>query len=220
MLEFDYDNYFDMDYLVQFITIAFIHFLALVSPGPDFAMIARNSLIYSKRTGVYSAMGLALGMMIHIIYSIVGIGYIISRSILLFSAIKLAGAAYLIYIGAKAFRRNGSSGVEKELLSQKDIGKFSAIKMGFLTNILNPKVTIFFLSLFTQFIDPGTPFAVEILYGAEMVAMTFLWFSFVALMLSRKKIKERFSLMKDRIEKVFGAVLILLGIKVALSNSK
>lgn len=209
-----------MQYLSEFIMIATIHFLALVSPGPDFAMIARNSFLYSKRIGIYSAVGLSLGMMAHISYTILGIGFLIAKSILLFSVIKFIGALYLIYIGVKAFRRSPDAALCEAKSEKRNIGDIDAIKMGFFTNILNPKVTLFFLSLFTQFIDPKTPLTVEIIYAAEMVMMTFLWFSFVAITLSRKEIKEKFSSMKDGIEKIFGAVLILLGIRVALSNSK
>lgn len=209
-----------MDYLIQFITIASIHFLALVSPGPDFAMIARNSFVYSKKTGIYSALGLSLGIVVHISYSLVGIGLVISKSIILFSTIKFIGAAYLIFIGYKSL--NSKQGLisgagEKRV---EDVNAFSAVKMGFLTNILNPKVTLFFLSLFTQFIDPNTPFAIEVIYATEMTIATFIWFSFVAIMLSKKEIKEKFSSMRSGIDKAFGAVLILLGIKVALSDAK
>jgi len=209
-----------MQYLSEFIAIASIHFLALISPGPDFAMIARNSFIYSKKIGIYSALGLALGIVIHISYSLLGIGFIISRSILLFSAIKLIGALYLIHIGIKSFRSKSGMIIEKEEIAKKEIDRISAIRMGFFTNILNPKVTLFFLSLFTQFIDPNTPFAIEAIYAGEMIIMTFFWFSFVAIMLSKKTVKERFSSMRGSIEKVFGAVLILLGIKIALSDPK
>ncbi len=209
-----------MPYLFEFITIATIHLLAVMSPGPDFAMIVRNSFLYSKKIGIYSAAGLALGIVVHITYSLVGIGLIISKSVVLFSAIKFVGAAYLIFIGIKSLR-SGSSGAEIPSGQKKyDLGKFDALKMGFLTNILNPKATLFFLSLFTQFIDPNTPFIIQLVYGAEMSVMTFIWFSLVATILSKKKIKERFSAVRHHFERVFGAVLILLGIKVALSNSK
>ena len=77
-----------MEYLSIFLTVALAHLLAVISPGPDFVMITRNSLIYSRRTGVYSALGLGLGILVHVFYSLVGIGFIISKSIILFSIIK------------------------------------------------------------------------------------------------------------------------------------
>lgn len=191
-----------------------------MSPGPDFAMVSRNSLVYSRKTGIYSAIGLGLGILVHVTYSLVGIGLIISKSIVLFSAIKLLGAGYLIYIGYKSLKSKPHNLKKEQLSEQKDMDKFAAIKMGFLTNALNPKVTLFFLSLFTQVIDPKTPFAVQLLYGLEMSMMTFAWFALVASVLSHQAIKTKFSALHHHIEKVFGVILIALGIKIALSSSK
>lgn len=209
-----------MQYLAEFITVAVIHLLAVMSPGPDFAMVSRNSLIYSRKIGIYSAVGLALGILVHVTYSLVGIGLIISKSIVLFSTIKLLGAGYLIYIGYKSLKSKPHNLKNEQLSEQKDMDKFAAIKMGFLTNALNPKATLFFLSLFTQVIDPKTPFIVQLLYGIEMSIMTFAWFALLASVLSHHMIKAKFAAMHHKIEKVFGIILIALGIKIALSSSK
>ena len=213
-------NFYFMLYLAEFITIATIHLLAMMSPGPDFAMITRNSLIYSKKTGIYSSIGLAIGILLHILYSLIGIGFIISKSIVLFSVIKFLGAAYLIYIGYKSLRAKPNETNFERSKKNIDLKRNEAIKMGFLTNALNPKVTLFFLSLFTQIINPETPLIIQFLYGMEMSFMTFVWFSSVATILSYKTIKSKFSLFQHYFEKVFGVILIALGIKVAMSNSK
>lgn len=209
-----------MPYLTEFITIAVIHLLAVMSPGPDFAMIMRNSLVYSKKVGLYSAVGLALGIMIHVAYSLIGIGLIISQSVVLFSIIKFLGAGYLIFIGWRSLRAKPKQINLTSENKKPDLKKLAAVKMGFLTNILNPKATSFFLSLFTQVINPETPAAIKMLYGAEMSLMTFVWFALVAIALSQKAIKAKFSAVQHHFEKVFGVILIALGIKVALSNSK
>jgi len=93
-----------MPYLSEFITVAIIHLLAVMSPGPDFVMIMRNSLLYSRKTGIYSAIGLGAGIAVHVTYSLIGIGFIISKSVLLFSIIKLLGAGYLVYVGYKSLK--------------------------------------------------------------------------------------------------------------------
>src|SRR3989338_2489374 len=128
-----------MSFLPEFLTVAVIHLLAVMSPGPDFVLISRNSLIYSRKVGVYSAVGLGLGILVHVTYSLIGIGLIISKSIVLFSILKYAGAAYLIYIGYKCVRAKPLEQAETELPKQADLGKLAAIRMGFLTNVLNPK---------------------------------------------------------------------------------
>ena len=92
------------NYLPEFFAIALLHLLAVMSPGPDFVLMSKNSLVYSRKTGVATSLGLALGIVVHIIYSLVGIGLIISKSIILFSTIKILGAGYLIYIGLKSLK--------------------------------------------------------------------------------------------------------------------
>src|SRR3989344_2739030 len=143
-----------MPYLAEFLTVAFIHLLAVMSPGPDFVMITRSSLIYSRKAGIYSALGLGLGILVHIAYSLVGIGLIISKSLVLFSFIKFVGAGYLIYVGYKSLKAKSVNLSSQKLKPQKEISPISAVKLGFITNVTNPKATLFFLSLFTQVINP------------------------------------------------------------------
>src|ERR1035437_4095521 len=166
-----------MQYLSIFLTVAIIHFLAVVSPGPDFLMITRNSLVYSKRTGIYSAIGLGLGILVHVTYGLIGIGFIISQSIVLFSIIKLLGAGYLIYIGYKSLTSKSSHQTVDNTSSKKDLDRLSAIRVGFITNVTNPKATLFFLSLFTVVIKPNMPLFLKTIMGAEMALVTFAWFA-------------------------------------------
>lgn len=207
----------------ELLLIAGIHLLAVISPGPDFAMVLRNSILYSRRVGILAAVGLACGIMLHITYSLLGVGLIISQSIVLFNLLKLLGAAYLIYVGFKSLLSKKEP--VNEVLNTKEpklkhISDFQAIKMGFLTNALNPKATLFFLALFTQVINPLTPIGIKLIYGAEMTFATFAWFAFVALILTHRHVNKVFVKVRFQLEKVFGAVLIALGIKVALGASK
>lgn len=207
--------------LSQLFLVAGIHLLAVMSPGPDFAMVMRNSLVYSRRTGVLAALGLSLGIALHVTYSLLGIGLLISRSILLFNAIKWIGALYLIFIGARSLISRRPKD-DKQLLSaeKQDLTTGQALRMGFLTNALNPKATLFFLALFTTVVSPSTPIAYKLVYGVEMVIATFAWFAFVAVILSHSKINSLFARVKHRIEKVFGVVLIAFGLKVALGSHR
>jgi len=209
-----------MNFLPEFLTVVVVHLLAVMSPGPDFILISRNSLIYSRNVGLYSAIGLGFGILVHVTYSLVGIGFIISKSILLFSILKFLGAGYLIYIGYKCLKTMPHEQQKAILEKKNDLGKFAAIRMGFLTNVLNPKATLFFFALFTQVISPNTPKFIQIFYGLEMSLMTFAWFAFVAIILSHNFLRTRFSSIQHYLERTFGVILIALGIKVALSSSK
>ncbi len=209
-----------MLYLPEFLTVVTIHLLAVVSPGPDFIMTVRNTLIYSRKTGIYSALGLGLGIGIHVTYSLLGIGFLISKSIFLFTIIKFIGAGYLFYIGYKSLTAKASHIQVNQEDKKKDIGKFEAMKIGFITNVTNPKATLFFLALFTQVIHPTTPYLIQILYGLEMMIATTLWFTFVSVLFSHHMVKKGFERVGNGAEKVMGAILIALGIKLALSSSK
>ncbi len=208
--------------LTQFLTVALVHILAAMSPGPDFAIVTRNSLVYSRKVGVYTALGIALGLLVHIAYSLLGIGFLITQSILVFNIIKYIGAGYLLYIGYKALLSKPVAEAEEKVASQKatDISAWSAIKIGFLTNALNPKATMFFLAVFTQVIDPATPMWVQLVYGLEMIVATFAWFSIVAYLFSNYLLKQKLLKVRHRIDHVMGVVLIALGIKVALTGNK
>ena len=201
----------------QILTITLIQLVAIMSPGPDFAIICRNSLIYSRRTGIYSALGISLGILVHVTYTLVGIGLIISKSVILFSTIKLLGAAYLIYIGYKSLKAKPIRENSKEK-SKQDLTRLQAIKIGFVTNILNPKVTLFFFSLFTQVISPTTPASLRALYGLQMFVFTLSWFTLLAITISHPIVKNQFLSMSHYLEKTMGVILIGLGIKVALED--
>lgn len=205
----------------ELLIVASVHLLAVMSPGPDFAMVMRNSLVYSRRTGILAAAGLALGILLHVSYSLLGIGLIISQSILLFNTIRLLGAAYLIYIGIKSLFAKKQLAKEQEFSqAEKDLSTWQAIRLGFLTNALNPKATLFFLALFTQVISPQTGLPIKMLYGLEMSVATFAWFGLVATLLTHRHVNRAFSGIKHHVERVFGAVLIALGLKVALGSHK
>jgi len=206
-------------YIQELLVVASIHLLALMSPGPDLIMVLRNTLMYSRKTGIWSALGLACGIVVHVTYCLFGIAVIISKSIIIFSIIKYAGSAYLIYIGIQTLRsRPKESDVQKIKEVEEDLFWLKAIRLGFLTNVANPKATLFFLAFFTQIISPETPLYIQAGYGAMMVVMTFLWFSFVTFALSIPIIKKRFDAMRVWVNYTFGVLLVGIGIKVALSD--
>jgi RhtB (resistance to homoserine/threonine) family protein len=209
-----------MEYLPEFLTVATIHLLAVMSPGPDFILVTRNSLMYSRRTGIYTAIGLGFGILLHVTYSLVGIGLIISQSILLFAIIKFIGAGYLLYIGYKSLTAKASHVTVSGEKRDRDIDTLSAIKMGFICNATNPKATIFFLSIFTQVINPHTPLFVQLLYCIEMTVVTSAWFMLIATVFSHGYLRQKVAGVQQYTERFMGAILMLLGIRLALTSAK
>ncbi|PCI30339.1 hypothetical protein COB55_00015 [Candidatus Wolfebacteria bacterium] len=209
------------NYIIEFAALAGAHLLAVMSPGPDFAIVLRSSLSHSRTEGIWTSVGLGLGILVHVAYSIIGIGLIIQQSVALFNIIKWVGAAYLIYIGCKSLRAKRSMKKDIEIKIGRHaptVNVLKAIRSGFLTNILNPKTTLFFLALFSIGISPTTPVSIKIIYGAEMSIVTFLWFSFVALTLTQPAVRIRFMGIKHIVERFTGVVLIALGLKIAVSK--
>ena len=212
-------------YFVQWLALIAVFSVALISPGPDFVMAVRNSIIYSKRAGIFTAVGFGLGVLVHVTYTIFGISAVIAKSIFLFNIIKWAGAAYLVYIGFQALRSHGMGqrvvdNATAETEPSASLSDFGAICSGFLTNLLNPKAALFFLAIFSQIINPSTPFAWQAMYGLTCALMVVLWFSLVSLVLNQRVVRDVFLRATKWIDRVCGALLITLGLKVALTSAR
>jgi RhtB (resistance to homoserine/threonine) family protein len=207
-----------MNNLSLIATVTLVHLLAVISPGPDFLITVRNSLAYSRKTGIWTAVGIGLGITVHIFYSVAGLAFVISQSILIFNFIKLLGAGYLIYIGVKSFRATGASLEIKNGEARPDIPALQGLKIGFLTNALNPKATVFFLSLFTLVISPHSPPPLLITVSIIMIINTMAWFALVAIFLTQQRIRGIFERFQGAFHKIFGGLLIALGIKIAVTE--
>ena len=208
-----------MEYLSEWLTLVFVFSFALIAPGPDFVMAVRNSVIFSRKAGLFTAFGFALGSCIHIFCAIMGIGILIAKSAALFTFIKFIGALYLLYIGVKALRSKGyKQPLDNGCSTKQSISAFQALCSGFITNLLNPKAALFFLALFTQMLNPEMPLSVQFLFGATCVLMVWIWFSIVTLVLTHEKIQGLFLNISKWIDRICGALMIALGIKLALSK--
>ncbi len=206
-----------MQYLPEFATVALINFLAVLSPGPAFVLTTRNSLKYSRRTAFYTAVGLGLGILVHILNSLLGLGLLISQSDKLLNLIKYIGASYLIYLGYKSLTDKQHSAGGKICALHADLPTWTAIRMGFITNGANPKAVLFFLTIFTVIVSPTTPLFVKGLYGIEMALMEFTWFTILGAIISHRAIKQRIGKFQFVVERVMGIIFIIVAIKIALS---
>ncbi len=205
--------------MFAFLTVAFVHLLAVASPGPDFAIVVKQSVTQSRKIVLWTAFGVALGILVHVAYSLLGIGFIISQSIFLFTTIKLLGAAYLLFIGWKSLTAKKPHQNLSSLDAQHpQMSAWNAVKVGFLCNALNPKATLFFVALFTQVIAPTTPIALQLFYGLYMSVATFLWFSMLGSVMTMQIIRRHVDVFHQWAERMMGTVLIALGLKVAFAT--
>lgn len=204
---------------MEFMTVALVHLLAVASPGPDFAVVVRESVAQGRRAGSWTALGVGCGIFVHVAYSLLGIGLIVSQSIVLFNLFKWLAAAYLVYLGWRALRARPMS-LEAIDGTNAPVARsaWRAFVIGFVTNGLNPKATLFFLSLFTVVISPDTPLLVQAGYGLYLAGATALWFLLVAWLFSRGRVRADFARMGHWFDRLTGAVLIGLGARLALSE--
>lgn len=209
-------------YLGELASVMAVFSFAIVAPGADTAMVMRQSLVHGRRAGILTAFGVGTSLLFHLTYTILGLGLIVSQSLLLFSVIKWAGAAYLTYMGIMALRAPAptlpdaaDSGVAKAPMSDR-----RAFGLGFVTNALNPKPILFFLSLFSVLVSHETPALVKGAYGLVMASCLIIWFSAVSCFLTMPKIRTAFSRAGLWINRVTGAVFIAFGVRLALSRAE
>lgn len=205
-------------YLNEFLVVALVHLLAVISPGPDFAVVIRNSVSAGRQAGLMTALGVGSGIFLHVAYSLLGIGLIVSQSIWLFNLLKLLAAAYLLYIGIRALGSRPQPHGSDVPVAPVRMSARKAFSVGFITNGLNPKATLFFLSVFTLVISPQTPTLIQAGYGVYLALATTLWFCLVALLFSQAAVRRGFARMGHWFDRLMGAVLVGLGLHLALSE--
>ncbi len=206
------------EFFLNWLLLVGVFAVALASPGPDFVMAVRNSVLYSRRAGIMTAIGFGLGVAIHVAYCLGGLAIIIAKSVMLFTILKFIGAGYLFYVGYKALKSKGFEGEVDAENKQLVMSDYMALRSGFITNLFNPKATMFFLALFTQVMNPNVGFAIQFVYGVTCILMTTIWFSIVATVLTTPAIRQRFLRMSKWLDRVCGGIFIALGLKLAFAR--
>lgn len=207
-------------YWSEFFTIAIAHFFAVASPGPDFAVVTRQCVTGGTKVGIWTSFGLGVGILLHVTYCILGVGLLLSQSPLLFNIMKYLAAAYLLLLGVRSIK-NSSAIVEhskaKNLELRLDFRK--AFILGFLTNGLNPKATLFFLALFAVVVGPNTPITVQVIYGLYLAMATFVWFALLSNLFGMPSIRSRLLKAGNWFERGMGIILIFLALQIGLNSS-
>lgn len=215
-------------YWSEFLLVALAHLVAVASPGPDFAMVLRQSITYGRRPAIWTSVGIGTGIFLHVAYSLLGIGLLVRSSVLAFNILKWLGAIYLAWIGQKALRAKPFASAEtagRAAASTSDIRRTlpdrrAAFVTGFLTNALNPKATLFFVSLFSVVINPRTPVVIQSAYGVWMAAATMGWFTLVSLFFSQERVRATFLRCGHWFERTMGVILLALGVRLALATAR
>lgn len=205
----------------EFLSLIIVHFLAVIAPGPEVILVTKDSLSKGRRYAFWLSIGIGSGTLLHVTYSLLGIGLIISQSILLFSIIKTLGALYLIYLGflslkAKPVQLDNLTGTTT---NTTNFSIPQVLLKGFMTSALNPKATLFFFSIFTVLISPETPLPIKIGYGFWMATINALVLIGLSSLLTLEQVRQPIQKVGVWLERAMGILLTVLGLRLLLSTN-
>lgn len=194
--------------------------LLIILPGPDTGIVTKNTVIGGQRGGFMTMAGSCIGLAMHTIAAVAGLSAILVKSALAFTILKYLGAAYLCYLGVKTLMnmRAKKDQVDEEVLVVAKGNSY--FKQGFITNITNPKVAVFFLTFLPQFLAPGSePFWSFLIMGILYTVLTFMWFAFYVFLLDKIRNFMKRPSTQAVIEVLTAVVLIGFGLKLAFEKS-
>jgi RhtB (resistance to homoserine/threonine) family protein len=197
----------------QILVIVSVTSLVMVSPGPDMVLVLRNTLVSGRRAGLQTSMGILSGNLVHITYCVLGIGVLISQSIIAFTALKYAAAAYLVFLGIMTFRSGAKTLDARDVEGRRSTRAWFV--QGFFNNLLNPKGTLFYLGVFTTVITADTSASVMFLLVVIMMLVSTSFWMFFVYTLDRPAIREVIERSRQAVNRIFGGLLLLLGLRVA-----
>ena len=219
------------DYWLEFSKVALAHLLAVASPGPDFAIVLKQSLAHGRRPAIWTSLGVGTAILLHVTYSLLGLGLLLRGSEVWFNVAKYAGAAYIAWLGVQSLRARprdeeavGGALRPDSILSGHEApptaSTRSAFTAGFLTNALNPKCTLFFISLFVLIVSPHTPKLIQAGYGVYMSVATAAWFCVVSIVFTHIEVRSRFLRFGHWIDRALGVVFLGFAVSLAFASVK
>ncbi|WP_434638919.1 LysE family transporter [Klebsiella sp. I138] len=197
--------------------VAAIATLGILSPGPDFFMVIKNAARYKRLPAMMTALGIVGGVATHMSYCVAGLAVVITTTPWLFDILKYAGAAYLIWVGLQALFSRGHKSMDVTHIVQQEVATGKAFLQGYLCNLLNPKATLFFLSIFTQVLSTRSGFPEKLWYAGVILAVSVIWWPVLVVLIQSAPVRYGLAKAQKVIDKMLGGLLIAFGIKVALS---
>ncbi|MFC4854770.1 LysE family translocator [Actinophytocola glycyrrhizae] len=207
--------------VTQALGLAGVILLAAISPGPDFVIMLRSVLSGGRRAGMACAAGIASGVLAWAVVTSVGIAGLLAASSVAFTVVKLAGAAYLVLLGVQALmaaRRGGYEQTAAPEVEQARRSVFTAYRHGLLTNLFNPKVAVFFLALWPQFLPHDATVTDTVVLTAVAVLTSLVWFTVLANVVTALRRFLTASKVRRTIDAVMGTLLVGIGVRIALSQ--
>jgi len=212
----------DVNLLGIFVTVAIAHFLALLSPGPDFVLVVKSAIKNQGNNAIGVALGIASANAVYIGLCLIGVGSILAASVPVMITLKIIGGLFLIYLAVQALRARKSaySNVELADSASTTVSQSSFLQefmTGFMSGVLNPKNLLFYLSLFTVVLTPEIGFSFKLALGIWMTAVVFLWDLAIIFLLSTSTVRTKFTKAAYYIDKITGALLGVIGFAIVKS---
>jgi threonine/homoserine/homoserine lactone efflux protein len=201
--------------LAGFLAVALV---VVVTPGPDMALVLRNTLAGGRIAGLATSAGTCSGLVVHASAAALGLSALLLASSRAFTVVKLVGAGYLVFLGLRTFLRAGRR--EPDGADTGSVRLLTAYRQGVMTNVLNPKVALFFVSLLPQFVQEGDGFIWRVLLLAGLfIAMGLVWLTAYTFALHSVGRYLRRRSIRTAIERVTGAALVALGMRLAFDRA-
>ena len=190
---------------------------AIVAPGPDTLLVLSSTFASQRRGGVITALGVCSGYFVHIAAAILGLTAIVLASATLFTLVKFAGAGYLIYLGIRAWRSGGTLTLDEA----KQATSFDLFTRGFLGNVLNPKVILFFMALIPQFVNSSLGnVALQVsIFGAIDIGLSLVWYLSLVLLANRiRLVLTSRPKIVTWIDRTMGSLLFAIGVRLLFTK--
>ena len=200
-----------------FLTVVIFHLFAVVSPGPDFILVTRQAFRYGRKVAIWTSLGISIGILFHVSLSITGLSILLESQPKLIWYLKIIASLYIAYLGLVSLFSKETNFV-KEGLENKSSSFLKSFITGLLTNVLNPKALIFFITVFTIVITQETNLVIKTLLGVYMSVATFIWFVCVSLFLTHKVAMNLFHSAVPWIERITGILLLGISIQIILQQ--
>ncbi|GIU48069.1 LysE family translocator [Shewanella algidipiscicola] len=195
------------------LSLTLIHTVALASPGPDFALVVKLATQTQRKTALASALGLAVAITLHTLLSLTGISLIITSAENVYIAIQLIGASYLAWMGLGAIREAITHWQDRLQLQviptyHRELTMLQGFTQGLSTNLLNPKAMVFFITLFSTLISPTVNIETKVAVTLLMFLLSLIWFSLIALVLSKPVIQQKMQRATPMINLITGLLFV------------
>lgn len=206
-----------MDFATALFSILTIHLMASISPGPDFFVVSQKTLLYGRRAGIFCSIGVCVGLLVHIGYSVAGLTTALAHSEHVSQWIGFVGGSYLVFLGSKSIKGSFTKKETNVMSDGREPASRSAFWSGLVVNICNPKAAIYFISLFSIIISPTMSTAKLLCVVISIIAVQMAWYLTFIFLVTIPVFKVKFDSKVHLVDRSLGMLMVLIGLYMIAS---